>query len=118
MKNPADCLFCKIIAGDIPATKVFESDSVIGFNDINPQAPVHVLFIPREHVRSAAELHDDQAHLAGELILAARAYAAQIGISDEGFRLVINCNGHGGQTVYHLHLHLLGGEQLALGFGS
>ena len=117
MTTPADCLFCKIVAGEIPADVVFENEHVVGFRDINPQAPVHILFVPRKHIASAQALADEDALLAGQLILAARAYAAEIGIADDGFRLVMNCNTHGCQTVFHIHLHLLGGAQLSGGFG-
>lgn len=117
MSGEQNCLFCAIVSEQIPASRVYENDHVVGFVDINPQAPVHVLFVPRQHIASANELTDDDAELAGRLMLAARAYAAEVGIADDGFRLVMNCNRHGGQTVYHMHLHLLGGAPLPAGFG-
>ena len=117
MSAPSDCLFCAIVAGRIPAARVFERDDVIGFEDIHPQAPVHVLFIPRKHIANANALTDEDAGLVAQLMLAARDYAQEVGIADAGYRLVMNCNPHGGQTVYHIHLHLLGGAQLPGGFG-
>ncbi len=107
-----DCLFCKIAAHDIPADVVFEDDVVIAFNDIAPQAPVHILIIPKAHIASANELDDGHAHIVGRLALRAQALAEERGIAEPGYRLIVNCNPQGGQTVYHLHMHLLGGRQL------
>ncbi|MFK8053272.1 MAG: HIT domain-containing protein [Woeseiaceae bacterium] len=114
----SDCIFCAIVDRKIPATIVFENDAVIGFKDLSPQAPVHVLFIPKQHFSTVNDLDDADAALAGQLLLAARAYAAEQGFADDGFRLVMNCNKHGGQTVYHMHLHLLAGAVLPAGFGA
>ncbi len=107
-----DCLFCKIVAGDIGAEKVFESDTVVGFRDINPQAPTHVLFVPREHIATINDL--DAAHhgLIGEMFSAARDVAEREGHADAGYRVVMNCNEAAGQSVFHIHLHLLGGRRL------
>ncbi|GMU43326.1 MAG: histidine triad nucleotide-binding protein [Xanthomonadales bacterium] len=105
-------LFAKIIRREIPADIVYEDDQVLGFRDISPQAPVHVLFVPKQAVANTDGLADDQAELVGRVVLAARNYARQIGIAQSGYRMVLNTNGDGGQTVYHLHLHLLGGRQL------
>ena len=105
-------LFAKIIRREIPADIVYEDDQVLGFRDISPQAPVHVLFVPKQAVATTDGLADDQAELVGRVVLAARNYARQIGIAQSGYRMVLNTNGDGGQTVYHLHLHLLGGRQL------
>ncbi len=118
MSSDNDCLFCAIANGAIPAQRVFETDDVIGFLDIQPQAPVHVLFIPRRHIATANDLGDDEATLVGQLTLAARAYAQAEGFADAGYRLVMNCNRDGGQTVYHLHLHLLAGRAMPAGFGA
>lgn len=106
-------LFSKIIAREIPAQIVFEDEYLLGFKDINPQAPVHVLFIPKEEIVSADTLEDRHAELMGRLVLAARRYAREVGIADSGYRLVMNTNEDGGQTVFHLHLHLLGGRPMS-----
>lgn len=108
----SDTIFAKIIRREIPAQIVYEDEHLLGFNDVHPQAPVHVLFIPKEPVESADKLEDRHAELIGRLVLAARKHAREIGIADDGYRLVFNTNGHGGQTVFHLHLHLLGGRQM------
>lgn len=104
-----DCLFCKISNGDIPATIIHEDELVIAFNDINPKAPHHVLIIPRKHIATINDLTDDDTELAGHMIQTAKKIAAELGIADNGYRLVFNCNSDGGQEVYHIHLHLLGG---------
>ena len=110
------CIFCKIVDRTIPGDIVYEDDSVLAFNDIHPQAPTHVLVIPKRHLATVNELDDDDAALMGTLVMAARSIAKQRGIDDAGYRLVINCNAEGGQTVFHVHVHLLGGRQLrALG---
>jgi len=108
----SDCIFCKIVQGEIPAEVVYEDDEVLAFRDLNPQAPVHVLVIPKRHLATTNDLTDDDAALAGRLLLAAKAVAAQEGIAQEGYRTVINCNAGAGQTVFHIHLHLLGGRPL------
>jgi histidine triad (HIT) family protein len=106
------CIFCKIAARQLPGDIVFEDDEMIAFNDIGPQAPVHVLIIPKRHVSTVNELTDEDAALIGRLTLRARAIAAARGVAESGYRLILNCNAEGGQTVYHVHLHLLGGRQL------
>ncbi|MGD8926934.1 MAG: histidine triad nucleotide-binding protein [Thioalkalispiraceae bacterium] len=106
----SDCLFCKIINGDIPSDKVYEDDDVLGFNDINPVAPHHVLFIPKKHVSTVNDLEESDAELIGKLYLAAKQHAATLGVTTDGYRLVMNTNGHAGQTVFHIHLHLLAGR--------
>lgn len=106
-------IFSKIINREIPAQIVYEDEHLLAFKDINPQAPVHVLFIPREPIASADALEDRHAELVGRMVLAARSYAREIGIAESGYRLVMNTNGDGGQTVFHLHLHLLGGRALS-----
>ena len=112
MNSSDDCLFCKILAGEIPADIIFESDDAIAFRDINPQASTHVLIIPRRHVATMNDLEAGDESLVGNLFLAARKIAADEGIADAGYRVVMNCNAAAGQTVFHLHLHLLGGRQL------
>jgi len=109
--NP-QCLFCKILAGDIPADIVYESDSAIAFRDINPQAPTHVLIIPRKHIATINDIGVDDQELIGSLYSAAREIAATDGHADNGYRVVMNCNAAAGQTVFHIHLHLLGGRSL------
>ena len=108
-----DCLFCKIVAGEIPADIVFESDAALAFRDINPQAPTHVLVIPRRHISTINDLDDDDRSLVGDLYLAAKAIAAAEGIAESGYRAVMNCNEGAGQSVFHIHLHVLGGRGLA-----
>jgi histidine triad (HIT) family protein len=108
-----DCLFCRIIAGDIPSTKVYETDTTYAFRDINPQAAVHVLVVPRTHYEDAEALADAPQELA-DVISAGTAVAKQEGIDSSGFRLVFNTGEHAGRTVFHAHLHVLGGEQLGL----
>ena len=112
MSSSDDCLFCKILAGEIPADIIFESDDAIAFRDINPQAPTHALIIPRRHVATINDLEEGDAALVGNLFLAAKKIAADEGIADAGYRVAMNCNEAAGQTVFHLHLHLLGGRQL------
>ena len=107
-----DCLFCKILKGDIPADVIFESDSAIAFRDINPQAPTHVLIIPRKHIATINDITPDDHTLIGSLYAAAKSIAAQEGFSDDGYRAVMNCNEAAGQTVFHIHLHLLGGRAM------
>ena len=109
----SDCIFCKIVRGDIPSPRVLEGDDWIAIRDINPAAPVHVLVIPRRHVESVAALEDGDGALAGDLLLAARDVARSQGIAESGYRTVINTGGHGGQTVAHLHVHVMGGRQLS-----
>ena len=107
-----DCLFCKIVAGDIPADIVYQDDDVVAFRDISPQAPTHVLVIPRKHIATINDLEPSDADTVGKLFLGAKAVAKAEGIAESGYRVTMNCNEDGGQTVYHLHLHLLGGRRL------
>ncbi len=108
----SDCLFCKIAAGDIPSDKVYEDDLVLAFGDINPQAPVHILIIPKKHIATINDVTPDDHELIGHMTTTAKLIAAEKGIADDGYRLLFNCNEQGGQTVYHIHLHILGGRQL------
>ena len=110
MSDP-DCLFCKFIAGEIETDVVFETDEVFAFRDINPQAPTHILIIPRKHFATVNELSEADAETVGKLYLVAKELAREEGFSEEGYRLVMNCNAAAGQTVFHLHLHLLGGRE-------
>jgi histidine triad (HIT) family protein len=107
-----DCLFCKIVAGEIPADIVWESDSALAFRDINPQAPTHVLVIPRRHIATINDLDDGDRGTIGDLFIAAKAIVAEEGLAEDGYRVVMNCNAAAGQTVFHIHLHLLGGRQM------
>ena len=107
-----DCLFCKIVAGDIPAEIIYRDDQVLAFRDINPQAPIHVLVIPQKHVDSLASVTDEQRDIMGKIMIVAREIAAAEGLSESGYRAVINVGLDGGQTISHLHLHLLGGRTL------
>ncbi|MFQ5692250.1 MAG: histidine triad nucleotide-binding protein [Nitrospinota bacterium] len=107
---PEDCLFCKIIEGSIPSTKVHEDDRCVAIEDINPQAPTHVLVIPKKHIPTVLDLAEEDADLVGYLHLRAAEIARERNLTD-GFRLVLNCNAGAGQTVYHLHLHILGGRE-------
>lgn len=107
-----DCIFCKIAAGGIPATIVYQDDQIVAFNDINPQAAHHVIIIPQKHIATLNALEDDDNELMGHMIKSASMLAKQLGIADDGYRLVMNCNEKGGQTVYHIHLHLLGGRHM------
>jgi len=109
----AECLFCGIAAGDVPADKVYEDDCVVAFKDVNPQAPVHVLLIPKEHVPSLNEAGEGRRGLLGRLVETATRLAADLGIASSGYRLVVNCGSGAGQTVDHLHFHLLGGRALS-----
>jgi|TARA_B100000809_G_scaffold195347_1_gene194693 histidine triad (HIT) family protein len=105
-----DCLFCKIIAGDIPADRLFENERILAFPDINPQAPTHILIIPKLHIPTLNDLQPEHSELIGELIRIASELAKKEGIAEAGYRTGFNCNDAGGQTVYHIHLHLLGGR--------
>ena len=107
-----ECLFCKIVSRTIPAALVYEDDLVVAFDDINPQAPIHSLVIPRKHFTSIAELQESDVALLGRLLLAGNAVAKKKGIADTGYRFVVNTGAHGGQSVFHLHLHILGGRHM------
>ena len=107
-----DCLFCRIVAGEIPATIVFQDESVVAFEDVNAQAPSHVLVIPRRHIATLNDLTEQEEGLVGHLVTTGARIAAERGHAQEGYRLVMNCNAAAGQTVFHIHLHLLGGRTL------
>ena len=108
----SDCLFCRIVNREIPASIVYEDEHVLAFNDINPQAPTHVLVVPRRHIATLNELSGDDDQLLGEMVRRAVAIAGERGISAGGFRTVFNTNRDSGQTVFHIHLHLLGGRTM------
>ena len=109
----SDCLFCKIVAGQIPSTKVYEDDSVLAFRDIAPMAPTHILVIPKTHIGSVAEVTSENSAVVAHIFEVIAKVAAQEGLN-EGYRVVSNCGDHAGQTVHHLHFHILGGRQLTL----
>jgi len=109
----SDDLFERIVRREIPADIVFEDDDVLAFRDVNPQAPTHLLIIPKRRIATINDAEDSDAELLGRLILTARRIASEQGIAEDGYRLVFNCNEHGGQSVYHIHLHLLGGRAMA-----
>ena len=106
------CLFCRIVAGEVPAKRVHEDDDLIAFEDINPQAPMHVLVIPREHIPTLNDLEDRSDALVGSMVRRAAAIARDRGYQTAGYRTVFNCNAEAGQTVFHIHLHVLGGRRL------
>jgi histidine triad (HIT) family protein len=106
------CLFCRIASGEISASKVFEDADVLAFSDINPQAPLHVLVIPKRHIATTNDLGEADEALVGKLVRTAAALATQKGYADRGYRVLLNCNAEAGQTVFHIHLHLLAGRNL------
>jgi histidine triad (HIT) family protein len=108
-----DCIFCKIADGTIPSRKVYEDERILVFHDIQPQAPVHLLVIPKKHIASLEEASPEDAVLLGQLMLAAQKAARDAGVAPDGYRVVTNIGPHAGQLVFHLHLHVLGGEKLA-----
>ncbi len=107
-----DCIFCKIIEGTIPSKKVYENEHVLAFHDIQPAAPVHILIIPKKHIPTMNDVAREDLGVLGEIAAAAQHIAREFGIAERGYRLVNNCNSEGGQVVYHLHFHLLGGAKL------
>ena len=106
-----DCLFCKIVAGEIPADIIYESDDAIAFRDINPMAPTHVLVIPRKHISTINDIAIEDEARVGKLFTAAREIAAADGVAEDGYRVAMNCNEAAGQSVFHIHLHVMGGRQ-------
>lgn len=105
-----ECIFCKIAEGKIPANIIYRDTDAVAFEDINPQAPIHVLVIPRKHISTSLDLRDEDNAIVGRLFQAANTVAEQKGIAERGFRIVMNCNREAGQTVFHIHLHVLGGR--------
>jgi histidine triad (HIT) family protein len=110
----SDCIFCKIIDHEIPASVVYEDDDLIAFHDINPLAKVHILLVPKKHIATTADLMEEDAALIGKIYLAAKKIAEEKGLAENGYRIVNNCKSDGGQEVFHIHFHLLGGEKLGL----
>lgn len=108
----SDCLFCKIVSGEISCDKLYENDKLVAFRDIDPKAPTHILVIPKKHIRSINELEISDQNLAGEILLAAKEIASIENIESSGYRTIFNTNSDGGQTVYHIHMHVMGGRQL------
>ncbi len=107
-----DCIFCKIIKGEIPSEMVYEDETVYAFNDISPEAKHHVLFIPKEHIDSANEIDESNVKVISDIFLAIKNFAKEKGFAEDGYRIVNNCGDDGGQTVHHIHFHVIGGKQL------
>ena len=108
-----ECLFCKMVSGVIPCDKVYENEYLLAFRDIDPKAPKHISIIPKKHITTLNEINKNDQDLLGELLLTAKKIAKDEGIDTSGYRTVFNCNSDGGQTVFHIHMHLLGGRQMA-----
>ena len=109
----SQCLFCRIVAGEIPAKVLYSDEDVIAFQDINPQAPLHALVIPRKHIATINNIQPEDAALVGKLFLVAKQIAKELGYADDGYRVVMNCGLDAGQTVFHIHLHVLAGRALS-----
>lgn len=107
-----DCIFCKIIKGEIPSKKVYEDKDIFAFEDINPQAPVHILIVPKKHIEKSLDVTGQDKELIGSIFMVANKLAKEKGIAESGFRLVVNCNRDSGQDVFHIHFHLLGGRKM------
>lgn len=107
-----DCIFCKIVEGQIPSEKIYEDDQIIAFNDINPAAPVHFLVIPKMHIATLDDVSGEHEHLLGRMLCVASRLAREKGVADDGYRQVINCKRAGGQVVFHIHVHILGGRPM------
>lgn len=110
----SDCIFCKIINKEIPSKIVYEDDDILAFEDINPLAKIHILLIPKKHIETAADLQEEDAAVIGKIYLTAKKIAEEKGMAEDGYRIVNNCKEFGGQEVFHIHFHLLGGEKLGL----
>jgi histidine triad (HIT) family protein len=111
-KLSMDCIFCRIVTGHLSANIIYKDDSILAFEDIHPQAPHHKIIIPQRHIATLNDLRSEDNELLGHMVQSASKLAQQLGFAEDGYRLVMNCNGHGGQTVFHIHLHLLGGRAL------
>jgi histidine triad (HIT) family protein len=109
----AECIFCKIVKGDIPAEFVYSDEDIVAFNDINPQAPVHILIIPRKHIPTVMDIQEEDKELIGKIYLVAQQLAKEKDVAVQGFRMVVNCNRDAGQEVFHIHLHLLAGRKMS-----
>jgi len=112
MADSNDCIFCKIAAKEIPSKVVYETEYILAFEDINPQAPVHILIIPKKHIPTINDIEESDRELVGELVHTAKEIAVEKGIESNGYRLIFNCNKDAGQEVFHIHLHLLGGRKM------
>ncbi len=112
-----DCIFCKIVGGEIPASKVLETDKILAFNDIHPVAPVHVLIVPKEHISTFMDVRENKMEILGEMYRAAQRIAREKGIAEKGFRVTVNVNPDGGQLIFHLHMHVFGGRKLTDAMG-
>ena len=108
-----ECLFCKIRDGEIPSDTVYEDDHILAFKDVNPHAPVHILIVPKKHISTINDLKSEDAEIMGKMLLAAQDIASSEGVAADGYRLVVNTNADAGQTVHHIHMHLLGGRNMA-----
>ncbi|MDD5475428.1 MAG: histidine triad nucleotide-binding protein [Syntrophales bacterium] len=113
----AECIFCKIVAGEIPCTKVYEDEKILAFEDIQPLAPVHIIVVPKRHVSTIMDIEDAEGDMPAELFNAVRQVARITGVDEPGFRVVINSNRDGGQIIFHLHVHVIGGRKLSDGLG-
>ena len=107
------CLFCRVVSGELPARKIYEDDAVVAFHDVNPQAPVHVLIVPRKHIATLYDVGAEDEPLIGRMHARATAIARELGVAERGYRTVFNCNSEAGQSVFHIHLHVLGGRPMA-----
>ena len=107
-----DCLFCKIIKGEIPSTKIYEDENVLAFKDINPAAPIHILVVPKQHIENVLEINEENKEIASNIFLAINKIAKQLGIDQNGFRVITNCGKDAGQEVMHLHFHILAGGKM------
>ena len=107
-----DCIFCKIVRGEIPCSKVYETDKILAFDDINPMAPVHTIVIPKAHISTLMDVHKENSNIMVDIASAVQEVARRKGIDEKGFRMTINCNKDGGQIIFHLHVHVLGGKKL------
>ena len=107
-----ECIFCKIVRGDLPSEKIYEDDEIVAFNDINPAAPVHFLVIPKIHIETLDDVGEEHERLLGRMLRVASTLARERGVAEEGYRQVINCRRAGGQIVFHIHVHILGGRQM------
>lgn len=114
----SDCIFCKIVNKQIPAKIIYEDEHVIAFDDINPKAPIHKLIIPKQHIETINHIKPEDQELIGRLFTTASVIAKQLDIAESGYRVLMNCNKHGGQEVYHIHLHMIGGKQLSWNPGA
>ncbi|MEK7846880.1 MAG: histidine triad nucleotide-binding protein [Nitrospinota bacterium] len=107
-----DCIFCKIIKGEIPSKKVYEDKDIFAFEDINPQSPIHILIVPKKHIAKSLDVTEEEKELIGSIFMVANRLAVERGIAESGFRLIVNCNRDSGQEVFHIHFHLLGGRRM------